>query len=483
MSKKRPHVLLMMSDQHSRKLMGCSGDPVVRTPNLDRLASEGLRFSDAYCPSPLCGPSRMSILTGLLPTRTGVHRNHQALASHIPTIAHALGCAGYHSVLCGRMHFVGPDQRHGFRERLVGDHGPTDEAQREHPFGVFDNTTGQDGRMLHRSGPGRSPVMLYDEAVTEAAVSYLQAYGGDRPLFMTVGFYGPHNPYACPADLFEHYAPQVAFPGAEQRRRFYETAHPAVRRWLETRNLVDVPDETVRRAVAGYYGLVETVDRRIGTVLDAADETLGRDDTIVVYMSDHGDMAGEKGMFWKSNFYEGSVGAPLMWRRPGHVRPGLEDRPVSLLDAAPTLCELCDAPQLPRNDGRSLADVLHAPQPADERAVVSMLADRSLGLSAMARRGRYKLVRHNGFEAPQLFDLQQDPDEQADRGADGELSDVRSRLETLLGEYWNPAEITDAMKGSSESLELMRGWAEQTHAEHLEHWKPDVGKVFLETDE
>jgi choline-sulfatase len=244
-----------------------------------------------------------------------------------------------------------------------------------------------------------------------------------------------------------------------------------------------VPDDVARRAIAGYYGLVETVDRRIGAVLDAADEALGREHTVVVYMSDHGDMAGEKGMFWKSNFYEGSVGTPLIWRRPEHIRRGVEDRPVSLLDLAATLCDLCGAPRLPRGDGRSLAELLGSPQPADERAVVSMLADRAIGLSGMVRQGRYKLVRHHGFDAPQLFDLQADPQEQDDLGTAAELADVRSRLETLLHEHWNPDEITDALKGSPESLKLMKRWAEQTDAEHLEHWKPDLGKVFLETDE
>jgi len=215
-----PHVVWLHSDQHQARMMGCVEGAWVRTTALDRLAAAGTRFAAAYCPSPLCGPSRMATLTGRMPADVGVQTNSESLASHIPTVAHALGAGGYRPVLCGRMHFVGPDQRHGFVERLVGDHGPTDAAQREHPMGPFDGTTGQDAANLASSGPGVAPVMQYDKAVTEATVSYLAGHDRREPLFLSVGWYGPHNPFVCPPDLFEYYAavtPEIT--DADRRRR------------------------------------------------------------------------------------------------------------------------------------------------------------------------------------------------------------------------------------------------------------------------
>ncbi len=472
--RRRPHVIWLHSDQHNARMMGSIEGAWVRTPNLDRLAASGTSFTAAYCPSPLCAPSRMSTLTGRLPARINVETNAHALASHIPTIAHSMGASDYHPVLCGRMHFVGPDQRHGFIERLVGDHGPTDVAQREQPMGIFDGCTGQDGHNLTMSGPGVSTVMLYDEAVTNAACEYLAGYGADSPLFLSVGWYGPHNPFVCPRDLYDHYARVTPRITETERSERLASAHPAVRKWLDDRGLLDLDDAVAHRARVAYSGLVEFIDRQIGQVLTAAWSRFDPSDVLVVYSSDHGEMAGERGMFWKSNFYEGAVRVPWIWSYPGVIRPQVCDEPVSLLDFAPTLAALLDAPSLPEPDGMQLANVLTEASGAPLRPIVATLADRRCGPSAMVRLGPLKLIRYHDFARPELYNLDGDPDEQLDLAADETRPPDCEELERQLANHWDPRSGIEAISQAHESLPILRQWTRKQSPRPCEHWRADL---------
>lgn len=483
----RPHVILIVSDQHNRGVLGCAGDPYIRTPHLDRLAGAGTRFAAAYAASPLCVPSRMALLTGLSPAHCQVHQNQEALASHIPTLAHALGAAGYRSVLCGRMHFVGPDQRHGYQERWVGDHGPTDVAGREAELGLFDGTTGQHVDTLAKSGAGVSSIQLYDEAVTDAACARIDAHATPHdgphvghhdgphdeakeppPLFLTVGFYGPHNPYVCDAERLAYYESILPAPDPATWLVNRPEAHPAALAWASSRGLEGLDPVTAKRAQAAYYGAVELIDERVGRIVARADERLGASNTIIIYLSDHGDMAGAQGLFWKSTFYEGSVGVPWIWRdvssrAPSPTRPATVEsepvpkagrvvhEPVSLLDLAPTLCARTGAPPLPAPDGVHLDGLDLSPALASaqivadsaggggdgggeggvatqappsrpaaspipgERPILSTLLDTRTGPAAMIRQGRWKCVAYHGHDTPQLFDLESDPAEMHDR--------------------------------------------------------------------
>lgn len=460
--------------------MGCAGNACARTPNLDQLASGGTRFSNGYCPSPLCGPSRAAFMTGLLPIRTGVEMNADVLPSHLPTFAHALTISGYGSVLCGRMHFVGPDQRHGFQERLVGDYGPTDVAQRMHDLGIFHNTTGQDAdRLACSSGPGLSDVLLYDEEVTAAACGRIQDHEGNEPLFMTVGLYGPHNPYVCPRELFNHYNRILPRVPEAAVREFRETAHPAVRDWINSRNLPGLDPEVRHAARAGYYGMVETVDRLVGRIINCARSSFG-DNLIIAYLSDHGDMAGEKGLFWKSTFYEGSVGIPWIWNGPGIKRGQVVTEPVTLLDLAPTLAELGGSAQWPPGDGISLAGVLSGGESPPDRPIIATLTDRQRGNSAMVRSGRYKLVEHFGHERPQLFDLASDPDELHDHGRETRYASVLKSLRKHLEGNWDPDNARRHAAGAPRRMELFRAWAQKNGSAPVEHWQGDTAKLWFD---
>lgn len=463
-----------MSDQHSPHVLGCAGDPVVRTPHLDRLAAQGVRFSNTYCPSPLCVPSRMSLLTAQQPSAIRVWTNACVLGSDVPTFAHALGAAGYETALCGRMHFTGPDQYHGFGQRLVGDvigaypgNGPN--------FGhVPVATAGMSRAGVEIAGPGRTSYQAYDADVTAAAVDYLcrhGAAGDDRPFCLLVGYVLPHCPYICPRPLFEEYYARVDVPQVPPD--YLQRLHPAMQRWREQRGVDDLTDEQVRRARAAYYGLVTLLDANVGRVLAALAEAGLAADTAVVYTSDHGEMAGEHRMWWKMSCYEASVGVPLVWSWPGHVAQGRTVPAVtSLLDVTTTLLALADAPALPNGTGRSLNRFLAGDDVPDwpDEAYADVPPAADVPAARMLRRGPWKLVHHHGYEAPQLFNLAEDPDERDDRGADLSCRAVRDELLAHVRTGWSGEDIEAALDQREADRRLLLAWYRKQRPPDPIHW-------------
>lgn len=454
-----PNILFLLSDQHNPLVAGFAGDPWVRTPNLDRLAGQGVSLSQCYCAAPLCVPSRMALMSGRLPDATGVFTNDQGLHSDTPTMAHGLAIAGYETVLCGRMHFVGPDQRHGYLRRLMGDCTTPYLGMSNDNFGtVWAGTTGQNRKVIEKSGPGNSAVLEFDRAVTTAALGYLAGARSDRPWFLTVGWYGPHCTYCCPRKLFDYYMERLPLPSVPED--FAETCHPAVRQWMQRRDLLKVDPQAVRRARAAYYGMVEIMDQHLGRILGALDQAGLASNTLICYASDHGDCIGHNGLWWKSNLYEGSVRVPCVFAQPGVICTGRSiDTPTSLLDLAPTFLRVAGSEPLPRADGVDLNAALADPAGADAgRAVLSMHVERRGAASAMIRRGRWKLVAHDEYAQPQLFNLERDPAEQHDLGADPHHADIRAELSRRLHERWNPARAKEAALNALADAVVVERW-------------------------
>ncbi len=445
----RPNLLLVVSDQHNPHIGGWAGDPVVRTPALDRLAAAGVDFTQAYCAGPLCVPSRMALMTGQYPLDLGIWTNSEILPSTTPTFAHALTAAGYETVLCGRMHFIGFDQNHGFRQRLVGDvsgamSGTT--AGQEMFEGVWSRRgCGQDvGSLLPEAvGPGRATYEIYDEAVTARAIRLLETWDRqppERPFCLVVGLLLPHNPYVCAPELFDEYMDRLP---AAPEASIAPDEHPAVQDLRRYRGTAQITPEMARRARAAYYGLVTTLDRNLERLLQALDATRLAETTQVIYTSDHGDLCGEHGLWWKDSFYEGSVRVPLLWAGPGVARPGrAEKRVVSLCDLAPTLTALAEAPELPGARGQSLAALLQG-GPAEAASGRAFAETCAIGQqpARMIRQGPWKLCAYHGFETPQLFNLDDDPGEQHDRGRDPADADVRAALTAALRREWDGAAV------------------------------------------
>ncbi len=461
-----------MTDQHSPHVLGCYGDRTVRTPNLDRLATEGTRFSNAYCASPLCVPSRMSFMTARYPHRNRVWNNGHILSSSVPTWAHVLGAAGYETCLVGRMHFVGSDQRHGFEKRPIGDYSgvPPGVPRKGGPGWTDDlkGTSGQTRRAVEVAGSGTTSYQWYDDQVADEFGRFIRrkaASADNRPFAAVCGLLLPHCPFVAPTDLFDYYYDRVDIPDVESNQP--ET----IRRFRSDRDILDPPldIERTRVARAAYYGMVEYMDRVVGRILDELEKAGYGDDTVVIYCSDHGESAGEHGCWWKSNYYESSVGVPLIVRAPGTTSHGIVSHEVcNLIDIGPTLCDYAGTRFSPAVDGRSLRPVLDD-RPSENRSFTfSELVDsRTKGTtplpSRMIRDKRWKLW-YFGDDAglpPVLFDLEKDPDEVDDLGDSPEHSGIRDELLSRLLDGWNPKDVLADSVEKTEEHATIAAWGEQ----------------------
>jgi len=467
---RRANVLLIMSDQHNARVMGCSGDVAAHTPALDALAARGVRFESAYCPFPLCGPSRMSFMTARLPGRIDCLDNASQLCSDIPTFAHAFSAAGHETVLAGRMHFVGPDQRHGFRQRLLSD-VTTAWVNRawdlEPVLGELDDTPGYSAQSILKSGPGRTGYHAYDEAVTRAAVDWLDARAArrsDEGFLLVVGYVSPHPPYVAPPDLFDLCQGRVPVLLAGDCPA--DCLHPELR---AQRTLADGPprvtDDDRMRARTAYYGLCTFLDRQVEQVLAALDRGGWRDHTIVVYTSDHGDQIGRHGLWWKSTFYEGSVGVPLIIAGPGSPAGLTVSANVSLMDVGPTLLDMLEMPPMPLVDGRSFRCLLEGRSHLwpDLALAEGFSTSRRPCPMRMVREGPWKLNYYAGHR-PELFNVAHDPDEFRDHFEDPGCAPILARLTAVALRDWNPDALALRMEARDRELSLIRA--------HLQRERP-----------
>lgn len=400
----KPNILVFLSDQHTGSVMGCAGDAAVRTPNMDRLAREGAFMTDAYTPCPLCVPARAALLTGQMPYDTGVYLNGDCFNSDTPTFLHPFAAAGYDTVLIGRMHFMGDDQSHGFTRRLVGDFCPNiwgRDTMHRAELGCYQGTNAEPG-CLRKFGPAEtSPVLEYDRAVISAACEYLSARH-EKPQLVVVGTYAPHFPYAAPAALVEYCRPRVALPP----ERPEGSLSP-----LYSHKEQAASEETVREVRACYCAMVENLDSQLGQVLGVWDrENAGRP-SLVAYLSDHGDMLGDRRQFGKKCVYENAARVPFLLRGDGIPAGTRVSAPCSLLDFGNTLCEYAGLEPPPAAQGQNVFRL-----PPDRPVLSEILITPPSGgdpvLCRMARRGRYKLIAYaQRPEEDELYDLSLDPQE------------------------------------------------------------------------
>ena len=476
----RPNYLIILSDQHNPHNLGSYGDSIVRTPNLDRLAQTGVRFDDTYCAAPLCVPSRMTFLTSRHCSDIEVWTNDCYLASDVPTFADSLGAAGYETVLGGRMHFIGPDQRHGFEHRIIGDVlAPRPGGPRPDLGDIPIGATGQTRVAVEVAGPGRTAYQAYDVAVTEACQQWLETSDRQedgRPFCLVTGYILPHCPFVCPPELFEEYYARIELP--QTPPGYFDALHPAIRLWREKRGITDLSPEQVRRARASYYGLITFLDDLIGRMLKTLASTSFADDTVVVYVSDHGDMAAENGMWWKSSFYEGAAGVPMIWSWPGHFREGVTvDRVTNLIDVGPTLIDLAGGEALPRAAGNSLRPMLETGDDANwtDETFSEIYNGVDEPVARMIRSGRWKLNYYEGYDDPQLFDLQTDPSEFTDLARDPNFSQVRDDLLAQVRQSWDGEAIRGHLQTRNADRDLLRQWASKVEHDLSDFWKSPPG--------
>lgn len=472
MKNNQPNILLIMSDEHAPMFSGTYGHPLVRTPHMDRLAARGVLFENAYCNSPLCLPSRMSFMTGRYIHNIEVWDNDSILATNDVTWPHRLRAIGYDAVLAGKQHFVGPDKLHGFRAQLARDpHG--DNRHPIHPWHSGVVPAKQPWQGVYQAGPGITKEIEVDDEAEEAALAYLRDPARrQQPWAINVSFIAPHFPLVAPQKYWDLYPPaEMDLPNIPPGH--LEKLHPVYQRMRTMFGLVEYTEEELRKARAGYYALITYLDDKIGRLLDALEETGQLDNTVVIYTSDHGEMAGEHGMWRKSNFYEQSVRIPLIVSWPGELPEGaLVRKNVSLVDLIATLVDLTGAPEVAPLDGDSLLELARGTSEGwKDRAFSEYLAHGVIRPMAMLRRDRFKLT-YSLDDAVELYDLESDPGEFNDLAAHPDYADVREELRAELLAGWNPVELEQRVRQSQEERLLIRA---ATQGE----WRPLVGDSGL----
>ncbi len=488
----KPNILFLMSDQHTQKVTGCYHDGLVRTPNLDRLAARGVVFDNAYCPSPICTPSRMSLLSARWPSTQSCWTNADMLASDIPTYVHGLGAAGYRPALIGRLHSIGPDQLHGYAEREVGDHSSNWVGARPHSMGVLDRTNDPFRVSLERSGAGRSSYELHDIDVADAACAWLDRYaegrssGRDKPFALSVGLMLPHQPYVARAEDYDLYAGKIGLP--QIPRPAGQNDHPYLVRWRQITGIDSVGEAEVLRARAAYYGLTTRLDLLIGRVLNRLDAHGLTNDTLIVYTSDHGDQLGERGLWWKQTFYDESAKVPLILAWPGRLPAGeRRSQVVNLVDLGPTLLDAVGGPALPATNGTSFLRVAR-----DARASWLDLTfseyctdgsarwdEGNAVVQRMVRWGPWKLNYYHGYR-PQLFDLATDPQETFDLAEDSAHAEIRERLLGLLCADWDPNAIVRILARKRAERTILGQWWRTVEPPDEHRWTLKVEDNWLE---
>ena len=456
----KPNILFIQVDQLAASSLRAYGNTFCHAPNLDRLAAEGTVVETAYCNFPLCAPSRASMATGQLCSRIAAFDNAAELPASIPTYAHYLAAAGYQTALSGKMHFIGPDQFHGFEKRLTPDLYPADFSWVPN-WGDEGERDTNDPRSVTISGQcARSTQIDFDDLVTYSAVQHLYdvARSGDRrPFFLQVSYTHPHEPYLCRPEYWDLYegvdipAPAVGPLAADQH-----DAHS--RRTLSDFGMLEAPftEEDIARSRRAHFGAISYLDAMIGQLLDVLDGLGMAENTAIFFTSDHGEMLGERGMWFKKSFFEDSIRVPLLMKLPG-VAPGRMQTPASLVDLLPTFMGLAtgsgwqsDVEEL---DGADLTALLGADDP-DRALFAEYLAEATTAPIFMIRRGRYKFVT-SAEDPPLLFDVVADPLEMTNLAGD---PDHAGRVAGFLAEVagkWDHATLTQDIMRSQRRRRLV----------------------------
>ena len=440
--------LVIMSDEHQARAMGCAGHPFVKTPNLDKLAARGMRFTDAYTPSPICVPARASFATGHYAHQNRLWDNAMPYTGQPEGWGHALQKDGVPVESIGKLHYRDASDPAGFDVehipmQVVNGVGMVwasirREDERIKPPGG--------GRMLgDYIGPGTSKYTDYDAAVTARTKDWLAekgASGDQRPWCLYVGLVAPHFPLVVPQEFYDLY-PHDELPEVKLHPSSGYQRHP----WVEKQNAAmdsegKFKDPAERlSAMAAYYGLCSWMDDNLGQILTALEDAGMADNTTIVYTSDHGDNVGARGLWGKSNFYQESVHIPMIMAGP-EVEHGTCDTPVSLLDLSKTIANHFGTDIQGAAGIRSLKDI--AASPADlERVVFSEYhAAGAVSGGFMLRKGKWKYNHYVGFP-PELFDLENDPEELTDLAGDAEYKEIVAQMHAALLEICDP-DVVDA---------------------------------------
>ncbi len=463
----RPNILLVMADQLGGPVLPLDSSGYLKTPYLQSIANQGVVFESAYCNFPICAPSRASMHAGVLPHRIGQFDNSSEFPADIPTLAHYLRQLGYRTVLSGKMHFVGPDQLHGYEQRLTTEIYPANFAwtvdwskgYRYRPTNLTMAPVIEAGQCV------RSLQIDFDDEVEFASVQGLYDLARDQsesPFFMTVSFTHPHSPYVTAEEYWNRYnhddiqMPQVAEIPVNEKDKLSWNLH-----FCQGRDEYRVTQDQIRNARHAYFGMISYIDDKIGKLLAVLDETGLSDNTIIVFTADHGDMMGERGMWYKQHFFEWACRVPLVVCWPGKFSPARVAAEVSLVDLMPTLLDMATDGDgfnhVVETDGHSLYSII-ANHSSDWSypVIAEFSADGSTGPSRMVLKDALKYMYLEG-EEELLFDLDKDPHELINLINNPDYSKRLDKLRKIAMDSWDPDDMRAKIaKNQAERLFIHR---------------------------
>lgn len=411
------NVLFLMTDEHNPAVLGCSGDKLVQTPALDSLAATGVRFTAAYCQNPICVPSRVSLVSGRMPSNIGVRGNGASPKYEgITTLADAFVQGGYQAAWLGKTHWGDPRfQKSGKRD-------------------MGENGRGENGnRLPQESSISPWPVERNPEhLITNEAIEFLEKHKDGR-FFLGVSFSKPHFPFTIQEKYYDLYRGKVSPPRAAPE---LINELPAISQKERARyRLAEATEEDVLRTKAIYYGMVTYVDEEFGRILNKLDELGLRENTIIVYTADHGEMLGDRGLWYKNSFLDGSVRVPFLWSFPKELPQGkVVSAPAMNLDIFPTLCDLAGLPKPEGLEGHSLFPLMGGQEDGKERYA---LAENYRGAFSgrMIRTDKWKYFTYTTGEEF-LYDMERDPGEETNLISDPGLRQTADELRQRALEGW-----------------------------------------------
>jgi len=344
--RERRNIILLMIDQQAASALSVYGGRTAKTPHIQALADRGVVFENAYTNFPVCAPSRFSMMSGQLASNIEGYDNAAEFKASIPTFAHYLRYLGYQTILCGKMHFIGPDQLHGFEERLTPEIYSADFLTMPQWDGEDDDFATDAHEALVEAGPvPRTVQMDYDEEVEFHAVQKLYDLARsdeNRPFQLTISFTHPHEPFLCKQEFWDRYRDdEIALPTVPRFDESQLDEHSLRTYRHYNLSAPGITDQHICNARRAYYGSMSYVDDKVGRIMNVLRETGLLDNTVIFLTSDHGEMLGERGMWFKKVFYQNAVNIPLIVSGPG-IEPRRVEENVSLVDLLPTFIDIAD---------------------------------------------------------------------------------------------------------------------------------------------
>jgi len=478
----KPNIVVIMADQLAPHFTGAYGHRSAKTPHLDALAARGMRFDAAYCNSPLCAPSRFAFMSGQLISRIAAYDNASEFKATTPTFAHYLKSLGYRTCLSGKMHFVGPDQKHGFEDRVTTDIYPSDfawtpdwEAHDERIDKWYHNM-----QTVKESGVAQATYQIdYDDEVGFAARRWLmniardKAQGKDAPFALVASFIHPHDPYVARPEWWDLYSDDdIDLPDHVLAP---EDQDPFSRRVMDgiEASFIPLTEEEVRRARRAYLANVSYFDSKIGELVKTLEEIGELDNTIVIVTADHGDMLGERGLWYKMNFFEHSARVPLVMAGPS-IQHGVAPNACSLIDLLPTFIDAAGGNMDMLGepvDGRSLMPLARGQADPVDEAIGEYCAEMTPHPVIMIRRGPLKYI-HCDPDPPQLYDIAADPAELTNLATVPAFASAAEAFANEIATRWDLAELRARVITTQKSRRALHAAMEAGAGEHWDYNPP-----------